>query len=76
MDSDPYNFRHYDMTNFSLFVSGKQYPNEGLSIDMSHEKSSVLASNTLFEVFGYSSLEHGTSDNPRHIYKMLLHAAL
>jgi hypothetical protein len=52
MDSNPYNFRHYDMTNFSLFVNGKQYPNEGLSMDMSHEKSSVLAYNTLFEGSG------------------------
>jgi hypothetical protein len=29
MDSNPYNFSHYNMTNFSLFVNGKQYPNEG-----------------------------------------------
>jgi hypothetical protein len=51
MDSNQYNFRHY-MTNFSLFVNGKQYTNEGLSMHMSHEKSSVLAYNTLFEGSG------------------------
>jgi hypothetical protein len=47
IDSNPYNFRHYNMSNFSLFVNGKQYPNEGLSMDMNHEKSSFLAYNTL-----------------------------
>jgi hypothetical protein len=30
MDSNPYKFRHYDINYFSLFVNGKQYPNEGL----------------------------------------------
>jgi hypothetical protein len=27
MDSNPYNFRQYNMTNFSFIVNGKQYPN-------------------------------------------------
>jgi hypothetical protein len=52
LDSNPYNFRHYNLNYFSLFVNGKQYPNEGLSMDMDHEKSSVLAYNTLFEGSG------------------------
>lgn len=52
LDSNPYNFRHYDLNYFSLFVNGKQYPNEGLSMDMGHEKTSVLAYNTLFEGSG------------------------
>jgi hypothetical protein len=50
--SNPYNFRHYDMTNFSFFVNGKQNPNEGLSMDMSHEKSSVFFYNTMLEGSG------------------------
>jgi hypothetical protein len=29
MDTNPYNFRHYNVTNFSLFVNGKQYPING-----------------------------------------------
>jgi hypothetical protein len=37
--SNPYNFRYYDISNFSLFVNGRQYPNECLSMNMSHEKS-------------------------------------
>jgi hypothetical protein len=40
------------MTNFSLFVNGKQYPNAGLSMDLSHEITSVLAYNPLFERSG------------------------
>jgi hypothetical protein len=51
-DSNPYNFRHYNLNYFSLFVNGKQYPNEGLSMDIGHEKTSVLAYNTLFEGSG------------------------
>ena len=31
IDTNPYKFRHYDISDFSLFVNGKQYPNEGLS---------------------------------------------
>ena len=75
MDSNPYNFRHYDMTNFSLFVNGKQYPNEGLSMDMSHEKSSVLAYNTLFEGSGIHHSNAGlqiTHDMYINGYFMLL----
>jgi hypothetical protein len=52
VDSCPYNFRHYDLNSFSLFVNGKQYFNEVLSLDMEHEKTSVLGYNTLFEESG------------------------
>jgi len=36
MDTNPYKFRHYDIIDFSLFVNGKQFPNEGLSLGMEH----------------------------------------
>jgi hypothetical protein len=52
MDSNPYNFRHYDMNYFSLIVNGKQYPIEGLSMDTSSQKTSVMAYNTLFDATG------------------------
>jgi hypothetical protein len=52
MDLNPYNFRHFDLNYFSLFVNGKQFPNEGLSLDMGHEKTSVMAYSTLFEGSG------------------------
>jgi len=41
MDRNPYKFQHYDDSDFSLFVNGKQYPNEGLSLGIDHEKTSV-----------------------------------
>ena len=52
MDSNPYKFQHYDISDFSLFVNGKQYPNEGLSLGMDHEKTSVMGYRTLFEGSG------------------------
>ena len=39
-NSNPYNFRHYDLTSFTMYVNGKQIPSESLSLDMSHEKTS------------------------------------
>ena len=32
IDTNPYKFQHYDISDFSLFVNGKQYLNEGLSL--------------------------------------------
>jgi len=42
VDKNPYKFQHYDISDFSLFVNGKQYPNEGL----------FLGYRTLFEGSG------------------------
>jgi hypothetical protein len=52
MDTNPYLFRHYDLTNFAIYVNGKQIPNEGLSLGMDHEKTSVMGYRTLFEGSG------------------------
>ena len=52
IDSNPYKFQHYDLSSFALFVNGKQIPNEGLTLGMDHEKTSVLAYRTLFEGSG------------------------
>jgi hypothetical protein len=75
MESTPYNFRHYNMTKFSLFVKGRQYPNKGLSMDMSRKKSSVLAYNTLYEVSGIHHSNAGlqiTHDIFIQVYFILL----
>ena len=48
VDTNLYKFQHYDISDFSLFVNGKQYPNEGLSLVMDHEKISVMGYRTLF----------------------------
>ena len=41
-DSNPYNFRHYDLTNFTMYLNGRQIPSESLSLNMSHEKTSEV----------------------------------
>ena len=51
-NSNPYNLRHYDLTNFTMYVIGRQTPRESLSLNMSHEKASVRGYATLFEVTG------------------------
>ena len=52
IDTNPYKFHHYDISDFSLFVNGKQCTNEGLSLGMDHEKTSVMGYRTLFEGSG------------------------
>jgi hypothetical protein len=51
-DSNPYNFRHYDLTNFTMYANGRQIPSESLSLGISHEKTSVRGYVTLFEGIG------------------------
>jgi len=51
-DSNPYNLRHYDLTNFTMYVNGRQIPSESLSMKMGHEKTSVRRYVTLFEGSG------------------------
>jgi hypothetical protein len=38
LDKNPFNFRHYDIRDFALYVNGTQLPSEGLHIDTGHEK--------------------------------------
>jgi len=52
MHTYPYKYQHYDISGFSLFVNGKQFPNEGLSLGMDHEKTSVMGIRTRFEGSG------------------------
>ena len=51
-DTNTYNLRHYDQTNFNMYVEGKQIPSESLSLNMGHEKTSVRGYATLFEDTG------------------------
>jgi len=48
-DTKPYRFQYFDISDFWLFVNGKQYPNESLSLGMDHEKLSVIGYRTLLE---------------------------
>jgi hypothetical protein len=52
IDSDPFNFRHYGILEFTLCVNGRQIPNEALHIDTGHENSTVMGYRTLFEASG------------------------
>jgi len=52
LDSKPYKFQHYDISDFSLFVNGKQFPNEGLTLGMNHEQTSVMGYRALFVASG------------------------
>jgi len=75
VDTNPHKFQHYDVGDFSLFVNGKQYPNEGLSLGMDHEKTSVMGYRTLFEGSGihHSNAGHQiTQDMFVNGYFMLL----
>jgi hypothetical protein len=51
-NSNPYNFRHYDQTNFAMYLNGRQIPSESLSLDMCHEETSLRGYATLFEGIG------------------------
>jgi hypothetical protein len=47
--TNPYNFRHNNLTHFVMYVNGRQVPSEGgLTLDMGHEKTSVMGYRTLF----------------------------
>ena len=52
VDTNPYNFRHYDIDYFALYVNGRQIPSGGVTLGMGHEKASIMVYNTLFEGSG------------------------
>ena len=52
MATNPFNFRHYDLESFAIYVNGKQIPSEGLTLGKNHEKTSVMGYRTLFEGSG------------------------
>ena len=60
MDTKLYKFQHYDINDFSLFLNGKQYLNDGLSLGMDHEKTSVMGYRILFEGSG---IHHSNAGN-------------
>jgi hypothetical protein len=45
----PYNFCHFGLIHFVMYVNGKQISFEGLPIDTGHEKTTVLGYRTLIE---------------------------
>jgi hypothetical protein len=63
-DSNPFKFRHYDLEHFPMYVSGKQIPPEGLSLDMGNEKTCVMGYRTLFEGSGIHHSNTGLQITP------------
>ena len=59
LDTNPYYFRHLDLSHFTLFYNGKPIPSDGLPMNMGHEKTSVLAYNILFEGSGINHSNAG-----------------
>ena len=49
VDTNPYKFRNYDISEFSMYVNGRRVLCEGLYVDMDHEKTSVMFNRTHFE---------------------------
>jgi len=64
MPSNPFNIRHYDLTHFAMYITGKQVPPEGLSLDMSREKTAVMEYRTLFEGSGIHHSNTGLQITP------------
>ena len=52
LDTNPYYFRHFDLSHFTHLYNGNPFPSGGLPIDMGDEKTLVLAYNTLIEGSG------------------------
>jgi hypothetical protein len=59
MDTNPYNYMHYGLNYFGMYVNGKQIPPEGLSSGMGHENTSVMWYNNLFEGSGIDDSNTG-----------------
>jgi hypothetical protein len=68
-NTNPFNFRHYDLNSFAMFVTGKQIPPEGLSLDMSHEKTAIMGYRTLFEGSGIHHSNSGLLITPEMYIK-------
>jgi hypothetical protein len=49
LNTNPYNFQHFGLRIFTMFVNGKQILSETLTIDPGHEKTTTMAYKTLFE---------------------------
>jgi hypothetical protein len=47
-----FNFRYYDLNSFEMYVNGREIAAEGLSLDMSSDKTALMSYRTLFEGSG------------------------
>jgi len=59
INTKPYTFQDFGLRTFVMYVNGRQIPSEGLNIVSGHEKTTVMAYNTLFEG---SDIHHSNSE--------------
>ena len=64
MDSNLYNFRHYDLENFAMYVNGRQIHPEDVNFLMGHEKTAVMGYRTFFEGSGIHHSNSGLQITP------------
>jgi len=64
MSTNPFNFCHFDFNYFTMYVNLRQVPPEGLSLDMSHEKTAIMGYRTLFEGSGIHHSNSGSQITP------------
>ena len=74
VETNPYKFKLYDLSGFSLYVNAKIVPSEGLKLEMDHEKTSVMGYRTLFDRSGkhHSNSEIQVTHMYINCYFMLL----
>jgi hypothetical protein len=76
LDTNPYKLQHFGLSNFAMFVNGKQIPGEGLKLDTGHEKTTVMGYKSLFQGSGIHHSNSGlqiTHDMYINGYFMLLY---
>jgi hypothetical protein len=42
MVTNPYFFRHFDLSNFAVYVNEKQITSDGFSLDTRHNKTTLM----------------------------------
>jgi len=76
VDTNPYEFRQCDMSEFSLYVYGKRVPSKGISLDMDHERNYAMVYRTHIEGSGIHHSNSGlqiTHDMYINCYLMSLY---
>jgi len=64
MSTNPFNFCHFDLSHFSMYVNGRQIPPEGLTLDMNRDKTAITGYRTLFEGSGIHHSNSGLKLTP------------
>jgi hypothetical protein len=72
VDTNPFNFRHYGILDFALYVNITQIPSEGLHIDTGRKKGCYGLPHTSRSL-RYSSLERGTPNNTWYVNSRIFH---